>query len=208
MAVFLLIDVDGYGGAGADQRRIVTPDRDGYRPRELGWAYFGPTGEHDAGSVYFYDAAGVAPLRPEDPCIAIVRDMHGLPVAPRREDYGALTAFRSDALHEALRALRDAVAAACGGAPVVFVHKGGNEGVWITEATPGVAVIELGTLGCPRVDAIGRTHPDWAALGACPLHGGNAPRRMRRRHGVVHCPLLEVRLLALWLAHAELADSP
>lgn len=207
MTAFLLIDVDGYGGARADQRCIVAPGRDGYRPRELGWAYFGPGGEHDAGSVFFYDAVGVEPLRPDDPSVAIVRGLHGLPVAPRREDYGALTAFRSDALREVLRTLRDAVAAACGGARVAFVHKGGNEGVWVAEAAPGAPVIELGTLGCPRVDEIGRARPDWTAWGACSLHGGDAPRRARRRRGIVHCPLLEVRLLALWLAEAELVHA-
>jgi hypothetical protein len=190
--VFLFVDVDGYCTGGIDQRLIITPRADGYRARELGWAYY-TAHEHATGSVYFYDGAG--PGLAADAGVARVRRLHGLPVSPAAGAYGEEPALCSTRLLEAFRIVHDAAAWATG-RPVVVVHKGGNEGLWARQAVAGVRTLDLGDHGCPKVDALGRAHPAAHVGRECPFH---APAR-RRAGKVVHCPRLEVDLLARWVA--------
>ena len=197
--VFLFVVVDGYCAGGIDQRTVVSAESDGYRARELGWAYY--TGDdHGTGSVYFRDEHGHRALGAADPGVSYVRGLHGLPVAPGPGDFRGEVTMCASRLLDALRVVHDAVAAATG-LPVVIVHKGGNEGVWASRVLPGVAVIDLGLHGCPRVDAIARGDPAVHAGRQCPHH--NTPRRRggkRSHRGVVHCPRLEVQILAGWVA--------
>jgi len=198
-SAFLFVDVDGYCAGGVDQRTIVSAGADGYRARELGWAFYTAT-DHAAGSVYFRDEHGRAALSGADPSVAIVRRLHGLPVAPGRGAFRGEVTMCASRLLDALVAVHDAVATATG-LPVVLVHKGGNEGVWAGRALPGVAVIDLGLHGCPRVDAIARGDPAAHAGRQCPHHDIPQRRGGRRSHrGVIHCPRLEVQILAGWVA--------
>ena len=226
-AAFLFIDVDGYCAGGIDQREIVSRVADGYRARELGWAYYA-AGSGAAGSLYFRDRA-VPPLatpgreqssalvsssprpypRLRDPAILYAQRLHGLPIAPGEEAYGETDSVLdseivlcSSQLLEAFRLLHDAVARATG-LPVVFVHKGGNEGLWVSQAVPGATVLELGSLGCPRVDVIGKAHPELHLGRQCAYH---APAKRRARK-IVHCPRLEVELLAWWVAYESHESS-
>lgn len=198
-SAFLFVDVDGYCAGGVDQRTIVSAGADGYRARELGWAYY-TAGDHGAGSIYFRDEHGRGALSGADPGVAYVRRLHGLPVAPGPRAFRGEVTMCASRLLDALRAVHDAVAAATG-LPVVIVHKGGNEGVWAGRALPGVAVIDLGLHGCPRVDAIARGDPAAHAGRQCPHHDPPRRRGGKRSHrGVIHCPRLEVQILAGWVA--------
>jgi len=196
---FLFIDVDGYCAGGVDQRRVVSPGADGYRARELGWAYYTTDG-HASGGVYFRDE-NVPPLasgrKGYDPCVSYTHRLHGLPVDPGAHDFAGEVVMCASRLLEAIRAVHDAVAHVTG-SEVVFVHKGGHEGLWAGQAVPGAAAIDLGAHGCPRVDDIGRANPGLHVGLQCEFH---APVKRRARK-VVHCPRLEVSLLAAWVAGA------
>lgn len=190
---FLFVDVDGYCTGGIDQRQIVSPDADGYRAREMGWAFFTEQA-HASGSIYFRDAF-VAPLASADPGVVFVRRMHGLPTHPTAEDFDDELVLCSSRLLDAFRAIHGAVAAVTG-LPVVVVHKGGNEGVWARQAIAEVETLDLGRYGCPKVDTIGKEAPHLHHGRQCAFH---APVK-RRAKKVVHCPRLEVQLLAAWIA--------
>jgi hypothetical protein len=183
--VYVFVDVDGYCVPGVDQRRLCAPGREGFRARELSWAIYHAAGGA-RGSVYFCDPPGIPPLNPRAPSIAIVRGMHGLPVNPAPADWGVGAAvMTADAVLPVFRALHTV---ACRfGETVVFVHKGGNEGVWAGLAIPGAVAVDLGRAGCPRVDKL--------AAGSdlrCCLH--------HDKKKAVHCPALEIELLARWAA--------
>jgi hypothetical protein len=189
---FLFIDVDGYCAGGVDQRTILGPGREGYRARELGWAYYSAA-QHEGGSIYFYDEE--TPLDLRDPSIPYTWGLHALAVRPKESDYAGETVLPSSGLLVALEILHRSVWETAG-RPVVFVHKGGNEGVWARRAVPNAPIIDLGLLGCPKVDVLGRGRADFVRAQQCPYH---APAR-RRTGKVVHCPRLEVLLLAEWAA--------
>jgi hypothetical protein len=194
---FLLIDVDGYCVGGVDQRTIVSAHREGYRARELGWAFYGET-HSGAGSIYFRDSHA-PPLQHSDAGIQYVHHLHGLPISPGADTYPGELVTCSSRLLETIRVLHEVVAAASQ-QPVVIVHKGGHEGVWASRAIANVSIIDLGTCGCPKVDDIGRGAPEHCVGKHCPHH-----KATRRRAGkIVHCPQLEVKLLALWIAERGL----
>jgi hypothetical protein len=190
---FLFIDVDGYCVGGVDQRAIVSAHREGYRARELGWAFYGSR-RSGTGSIYFRDLL-VSPIQASDPGVQYVRHMHGLPVSPEADAYQGEIVTCSSRLLEAIRVLYEVVSTAVE-QPLVIVHKGGHEGVWASRAIAGVSVIDLGTCGCPKVDDIGRGAPELHAGKHCAHH-----RSTKRKSGkIVHCPRLEVALLSLWVA--------
>lgn len=190
---FLFIDVDGYCVGGVDQREIVSARREGYRARELGWAYYGKDAS-EVGSIYFRDLL-VPPIHASDPGIQHVQRMHGLPISPGADTYHGEVATCASRLLGAISVLHEAVSSALQ-QPVVIVHKGGNEGVWASQAIAGVSVIDLGTCGCPKVDDIGRSAPELRTKKPCPHHA-----QSKRRPGkIVHCPRLEVELLSSWVA--------
>ena len=193
---FLLIDVDGYCAGGVDQRTIVSAHQDGYRARELGWAFYGDA-RSGAGSIYFRDLHA-PPLQHSDPGVQYVKHLHGLPISPGVETYPGEIVACSSRLLEVIRVLYEAIAAVSQ-QPVVIVHKGGNEGFWAAQAIAGASIIDLGTCGCPKVDDIGRGAPEHCVGKHCPHH-----KATKRRAGkIIHCPQLEVKLLALWIAGRE-----
>ncbi len=196
---FLLIDVDGYCTGGIDQRRTVSPGADGYRAREMGWVLY-TEDVHASGSVYFYDKH--VPGLAEDANVWYAQGMHGLPIRPSAEEFEGEPALCSSQLLPAIRAVHDAVAEMTA-LPVVIAHKGGNEGLWAAQAIPGVPTIDLGSYGCPKVDAIGKASPH--------LHVGNGCRfhhmGKRRAKKIIHCPRLEVCILADWLSRCEIGRS-
>ncbi len=205
--VAIFIDVDGYGPQGIDNRVVIGQNGgDGYRARELGWLYcaLGTNGSErrETGSIFFVDE-GVPPLRDQDPSVRYVHSrLHGLPINPRREEYNGLRVpvFRSDQLCEAIFLLWWCVLEETGAQQAVLFHKGGNEGFWIRSVLPDTPVIDLGNLGCPKVDVLGKTGLAWTEHPVCHLHGGGTLRARGRNQGIVHCPRLEVNLLAGWLA--------
>jgi hypothetical protein len=198
--VFLFVDVDGYCAGGLDQRVVVSPQADGYRARELGWAYY-TAQDHATGSIYFRDER-VPELRGSslagDASFERVHQMHGLPVRPGPRAYSGEAVLCSSRLLEAFRIVHDAAALATG-RPVVIVHKGGNEGLWASQALAGVTTLDLGAYNCPKVDAIGRERPAEHVGRHCRFHALGK----RRARGVVHCPRLEVALLAGWVARCR-----
>ena len=205
--VAIFIDVDGYGPQGIDNRVVVGQNGgDGYRARELGWLYCALDANgaerRETGSIFFVDE-GVPPLREQDPSVRYLHArLHGLPVNPRREEYSnqRVPVFRSDQLCETIFLLWWCVLEETGARRAILFHKGGNEGHWVRTVLPDVAVIDLGNLGCPRVDTLGRDGLAWAEHPACHLHGWGTLRARGRNQGIVHCPRLEVNLLAGWLA--------
>ena len=204
---FLFVDVDGYCASGVDQRVIVSPAADGYRARELGWAYY-VADDHASGSIYFRDVH-VPPFavgqRGYDAGVLHAHRIHGLPIEPGALNFAGEIVMCSSRLLEAIRVVHDAVAHVTG-AKIVFVHKGGNEGLWTGRAVPGSAAIDLGDHGCPRVDDIGKTNPDLhekLSGQQCRFHAPQTVKRRGRR--VVHCPRLEVALFAGWVASSEAA---
>ena len=82
-----------------------------------------------------------------------MKKLHGLPVNPHTRSYGHCLVLRSSQLLDALKSLHDVVAVETGRV-VVFVYKGGNECLWAGAAVSGARIIDLGLLGCPRVDDI------------------------------------------------------
>lgn len=205
--VAIFIDVDGYGPQGIDNRVVVGQnDGDGYRARELGWLYCALEANgaerRETGSIFFVDE-GIPPLREQDPSVRYVHArLHGLPINPRREEYNNLRVpvFRSDQLCETIFLLWWCVLEETGARQAVLFHKGGNEGHWIRSVLPDVPVIDLGNLGCPKVDALGKDGLAWTEHPMCHLHGGGSLGARGRKQGIVHCPCLEVNLLASWLA--------
>lgn len=205
--VAIFIDVDGYGPQGIDNRVVVGENGgDGYRARELGWLYCALAADgaeqRETGSIFFVDE-GIAPLREQDPSVRYVHArLHGLPINPRREEYSSLRVpvFRSDQLCETIFLLWWCVLEETGARRAVLFHKGGHEGHWIRTVLPDVPVIDLGNLGCPKVDVLGKNELAWTEHPACHLHGGGTLRARGRSQGIVHCPCLEVNLLAGWLA--------
>jgi hypothetical protein len=198
---YLFLDVDGYCTGGIDQRRIVSQAADGYRARELGWASY-TADAHAAGSIYFYDAS--APPLTTDAGVRHVHRLHGLPIWPEAGAYPGETVLCSTRLLEAFRAIHDAVAAATR-LPVVIVHKGGNEGFWAQQALgPDIITLDLGRHGCPKVDVLGRdlARPEQAPGQPCRYHAITK----RRAQKVVHCPRLELHLLAEWVAARKLKN--
>jgi hypothetical protein len=190
---FLFIDVDGYCVGGVDQRKIVSARAEGYRARELGWAFFADSVCH-SGSIYFFDMA-IGPIRADDKGVQHVRlHVHGLPINPSRETFGGEIVSCSARLLDTIRALYDVFAGATQ-CPVVIVHKGGNEGLWASRALPHVPdlpIVDLGAHGCPKVDEL-----DPLLLldtVRCPFH------TIGQKKKLVHCPRLEVWLLAAWVS--------
>ncbi len=205
--VAIFIDVDGYGPQGIDNRIIVGQDgSDGYRARELGWLYCALEADgserRETGSIFFVDE-GIPPLQEQDPSVRFIHArLHGLPINPRREEYSNLRVpvFRSDQLCETIFLLWWYVLEETGAQQAVMFHKGGNEGHWIRSILPDISVIDLGNLGCPKVDVLGKDGLAWTEHPSCHLHGGGPLRSRGRSGGIVHCPCLEVNLLAKWLA--------
>lgn len=197
--VFLFVDVDGYCVGGVDQRRVVSAAAEGFRARELGWASYSD-GHHAAGAVYFRDINVVSSMSAAgaDPSVQYARRLHGLPLDPDENTFGAdggRIVVCASRLLEVIRGLVLSVSKNTG-REVVVVHKGGHEGYWASQVLPDVAVIDLGQHGCPRVDALAKAAPDAAACG-CEFHAA-----AKRRH-VVHCPQLEIHFLAGWIATAD-----
>lgn len=191
----LYFDVDGYCTGGIDQRRVVTQMADGYRARELGWL-FRTERDRASGSVYFCDAT-VAPIARRDSNLWFTQRIHGLPMNPSVADFEDNVVLCSSRLLDAIRAIYLALARDSG-REVVVVHKGGNEGYWAQLAlrdVPGLRTVDLGGLGCPKVDAIGRAAPQLHIGRACEFH----PHAKRRAGKVVHCPRLELELMAGWV---------
>ncbi len=194
---FLLIDIDGYCTGGIDQRVVVSRENDGYRARELGWLLF--TAEHlSAGSIYFCDIH--APPLVRDQNIDYTHGIHGLPVHPQKDHYTGYPVACSTELLRSIRILYETVAEATR-CTVVIIHKGGNEGLWACQAIPNIRAIDIGKYGCPRVDDIGKQRPDLHVGQDCGFH-----KTGRRRSGkIIHCPQLEVGLLAHWIAECRVA---
>lgn len=189
----MFIDVDGYCVGGVDQREIVSAQAEGYRARELGWAFFAHD-ECSSGSIYFSDLI-VKPIRGADPGVRHVqKNLHGLPVSPGRGEFGSEIVTCSSRLLDAIRTLYEVFTHASQ-RPVVIVHKGGNEGLWAARAIPHkeLLVVDLGKLGCPKVDDLG--HAQLSAR-RCQFHTAIDKKREKK----VHCPRLEVWLLAFWVA--------
>lgn len=196
---FVFIDVDGYCAGGVDQRNIISATADGYRARELGWAYF-TEDDHGEGSIYFFDDNLYGRLESND--IYFARRLHGLPAEPARDTFQGEASMCASRLLEAFKIVHDAVVMFTG-CRVVIVHKGGNEGVWASQALPGIQIIDLGLYGCPRVDDIARGNPAMYIGLHCQHHSASRRRGGKRTHrGVVHCPRLEVKILAWWVAHS------
>jgi hypothetical protein len=208
----LFIDVDGYCSSGIDQRQVVSAKSEGYRARELGWLYVADD-RSESGSVYFRDIF-VDPIATIDGGINYVYRMHGLPISPAKRDFAADEAVMcSTQLLEAIRIIYDSLAQVIE-SPITVLHKGGNEGLWALAALRGTSeskrpppeVVDIATLGCPRVDAIAAMFPDRvaddhaAAGGACAHHDARIIARQARKKNVIHCPRLEVELMALWVA--------
>ena len=200
--VFLFIDVDGYCVGGVDQRRVVSAVAEGFRARELGWASYSD-GHHAAGAVYFRDISVVSSMAAAsaDPTVQYARRLHGLPLDPDEKTFaGDHLVVCATRLLEVIRGLVLSISSRMG-REVVLVHKGGHEGYWASQVLPDVAVIDLGQHGCPRVDALAKEAPGAVAAEAaacgCRFHADT------KRRQVVHCPQLEIRLLAGWVAAAD-----
>ena len=207
--VYLLIDVDGYCVSGCNQRSIVTPTAEGYRARELGWAYYHEGGSA-AGSIYLADDAELPTFPISDASIVYTQRLHGLPVNLSYAECISSQAAtdhvfaRSTDLLSVIRILRDTVAAQTGRkhSDVIIVHKGGNEGYWATLAIPGTQIIDLTDYGCPPAATIHGNMPA-AANTACDMHGGYRKTRnggFGKTKKMVHGPALELRVLASWIA--------
>jgi hypothetical protein len=199
MSAFLFIDVDGYCASKVRADQIVSAHADGYRARELGWAIFSK--EFRTGSVYFYDRCPVKALDQKDLSVRYVnRFVHGLPIAPVLDDFKNEIAIPSDRLLCAIKTLCVAAEAHCDGGPVVVVHKGGNEGIWTRQTYPKAIIIDLAELGCPKVNNICKSHPEWlsSAGAGCQYH--SLQKQHKKKQAIVHCPNLEIRILAMWVA--------
>jgi hypothetical protein len=200
---FLMLDCDGYACSGCDQRQVVSQSRDGFRPRELGWAIFSPE-VFSAGAFYFTDRGiiGLPKLTACDPCIRhVLTKVHGLPLGEYQKAVNPEYLFRSDQLIDVVGGL--CAAAASDGHEVAVVHKGGNEGRWAKIARPGTKTIDLADLGCPRADRIAALHPDWQAAAPPPCEH----HEMSTRRGIIHCPTLEVALLSRWVADGHVLNG-
>jgi len=118
-SAFAYLFVDGYCLGGVDQRKLVTATSEGYRARELGFAYYTDK-LRVSGSVYFHDR-GVRPALSER--AVCEKKLHGLPVNPHTRSYGHCLVLRSSQLLDALKSLHDVVAVETGRV-FVFVYKG------------------------------------------------------------------------------------
>ena len=104
-SAFAYLFVDGNCLGGVDWRKLVTATSEGYRARELGFAYYTDK-LRVSGSVYFHDR-GVRPaLSERDPSVRFVKKLHGLPVNPHTRSYGHCLVLRSSQLLDELKSLR------------------------------------------------------------------------------------------------------
>jgi hypothetical protein len=190
----LVIDVDGYCNGRVDQRRVVSATADGYRARELGWACLCGTAQGDiivGGSVYFCDEGVAVPLDEKDPSIPFARRLHGLPTRPDRARFPGEKVMCASRLLGAIQDLHR-LAAERTGRRVVVVHKGGSEGLWASQAVPGVQTVDLNAFGCPKIKDLARAGPAGALV--CAHH------EVRGKNRVIHCPRFEAELFARWWA--------
>jgi hypothetical protein len=204
---YLIMDVDGYCPKGCDQRRIVTPSKDGYRPRELGWTVFTP-GRYAAGAFYFSDEGitGLPLLTVQDSGVRhVLTKVHGLPLNSYQRPIAADCLIRSDQLLAVIVGLCEF--AGSDGEEVIVVHKGGNEGYWTALARPGTKTIDLADYGCPKIERIVEDHPEWMEGMPPPcIHHGDIVRG-GQKGGVIHCPTLEVAILVRWIAEGDILDE-
>lgn len=208
-SAFLFIDVDGYHPTSArcSQQHIASSSRDGYRPRELGWIIFTPK-YYASGAFYFTDVGipGLSPLSVHDPAVRYVwAKIHGLPINHYQKPVAKDCLFRSDQLLDVIAGL--CVAAGEGGHEVTVVHKGGNEGHWTRVARPGTPILDLADFGCPKVDRIAKEHLDWLAAAPAPCRHHETIVRSEQTTSTTHCPVLELALLARWIAESMLSSQ-
>lgn len=205
---FLFIDVDGYCPGGIDQREIVGPGRDGYRPRELGWLFCSSAGSQH-GAFYFTDQGitGLPPLTVHDSGVRhVLTKVHGLPLNSYGKAIEPGLLFRSDEFLKVLAGL--CVAVSEDHRELIVVHKGGNEGYWAQQAVPGVQTLDLAHYACPKVDRLIKEHPEWLkeVPTACQHHEIRVIHD-KKKDRFVHCPTQEVALFARWIASGAILDE-
>lgn len=204
---YLIIDVDGYCPGGRDQRHIVAPSKDGYRPRELGWAIFAPN-RCAAGAFYFTDKGitGLPLLTVHDSGVRhVLTTVHGLPLNGYQQPVAEDCLYRSDQLLNVISGLCES--AGSDGEEVIVAHKGGNEGYWTNLARPGTKTIDLADYGCPKIERIVKGHPEWMKGMPSPCIHHEVLVRGGQKGGVIHCPTLETALLARWIAEGDILDE-
>ncbi len=196
--VTMFIDIDGYCVTGQRHDQIVSQSKDGFRAREMAVLVMDALHQYARFNIYFVDDHKLcAPLDDQnDLAVRFCHEhLHGLLVNPAADDWPATSAvYWSHQLSDVLRGvLQWTQSQLLPDVRLVVAHKGGQEGRFIgTLGMDNVTVVDLATLGCPKVEKLAAAWPYCDFL-LCDHCIGRAVHCSR-----VHCPTLEVYLFGWW----------
>jgi hypothetical protein len=196
--VVMFIDIDGYCATGESHDRVVSDEADGFRAREMAILVMDRSFQYARYNAYFIDDAKTSKPLDEKNDFAVRfchNHLHGLPVNPAVGDWPTTSAvFLSNQLHDVLRGILEwTVSQLVPGSRLVVAHKGGLEGQYISElGMDDISIVDLATLGCPKIEKIAMAWPFCDYL-MCDHCIGSAVHCSR-----LHCPTLEVYLFGWW----------
>lgn len=195
--IIVFVDVDGYAKYGMSSKYLIKNGKDGYRARELGWhiARYDLESKQvvslQSDSIYFRDPTTIDLLDTYDKAVWYVyKNIHGLPINPESYTKGSKIML-STHVPGAFKLLLKKAKRYAALEEIIFVHKGGSEGVWLRECDFGVRIIDIGEYGCPKIEKLISKSKD------CGNHSG-----IRKK--IIHCPRYELEVMIQWMNNCRL----